>query len=180
MSGVSPWIAGHLSFWAFDSTFGSEKIHRGGPRHFSECQLVGRALAAYSVLSELGLNDGAMRVHVVAPGAVVFSILALFTPCVESERVVALNAVAVNPGSKPHVVQHDFGVRVRTLGLLCDVDVLEGQSTPIASNLRQVVDIAVSVLAPSPMSLERDNQRGDRDTEEGTETEKEGDNYLNF
>jgi len=98
-----------------------------------------------------------MRVHVVAPSTSVFSFFAFFTPRIESERVVVLNAVAVNPSAKPHVVEHEVGVRVRTLSLIRDDDVLKGQSVPITSNLRQVVDVAVKIVSMFPIFVKSDH-----------------------
>jgi len=95
-----------------------------------------------------------MRVHIVTGLTVVPSFIASVTPRIETVPAVELDTVAVSPDTKPHVVQHEVGVRVRTLGLLCNNDVMEGLSAPVASNLREVVNVAVKIVPLPPVSLE--------------------------
>jgi len=178
MGGVSPGIAGHFSFWAFDSTFGSGQIHRDRPRHICECQLLGRTQPAYSELSELGLHDRGMREYIVTFGMVFLSITFMFTPSIVMDIAITLKTVTVHFNSVPHVVRYDLGVRVRTLGLLCDEDVLKGRNVPVVSNLCQVADVALEVLALSPTFLKADDPRADYDVNDSTSPKNEADNHI--
>jgi len=119
-----------------------------------------------------------MRKYIVAVGKVLFSTIFMFTLCTEIDTAVALNTVAVRISSVPHVVRYEVGVRVRTLGLFCNEDVLKGRNVPVVSNLCQVADVALEVLALFPIFLEMDDPRADCDVKDSTDPKHAADNHI--
>ena len=86
----------------------------------------------------------------------------------EMDTAVTAKTVADHCNSEPHFVCHEVGVRVRTLGLLCDADVLKRPRVPIVSNLCQIADVAIVVLALFPTFFEMDEHRADCDVKDNT------------
>jgi len=119
-----------------------------------------------------------MREYIVTFGMVFLSITFMFTLSTVMDFAVTLKTVTVHVSSVPHVVRYEVGVRFRTLGLFCDEDVLKGRNVPVVSNLCQVADVALEVVALSPTFLKTDDKRADYDVDDSTSPKNEADNHI--